>query len=112
MIDASQPGEPESAGEEFGGKWIAWDEENLHIVASGATTEEAKQHAQFVTFYCFRRRRLLDHPRMRDDFVRITAEKLGEHRGICCGFVAMPDHVHANVWFAAAGNLYGASKAR
>jgi hypothetical protein len=34
-----------AVGEEFGGKWIAWDDENLHIVASGATAEEAKQHA-------------------------------------------------------------------
>jgi hypothetical protein len=45
MIDASQEREPESVGEEFGGKWIAWDEENLHIGASGATAEEAKRHA-------------------------------------------------------------------
>jgi hypothetical protein len=45
MIDASRQREPDSVGEEFGGRWIAWDEENLHIVASGATAEEAKQHA-------------------------------------------------------------------
>jgi putative transposase len=66
---------------------------------------DAERHAQFVTFSCFRRRRLLDHPRTRDDFVRITAEKLGEHDGICCGFVVMPNHVHAIVWFDAVGAL-------
>ena len=66
---------------------------------------DAEHHAQFVTFTCSRRRRLLDHPRVRDEFVKITSEKLGEHRGICCGFVVMPDHVHAIVWFDAAGAL-------
>lgn len=45
MIDATKQREPENVGEEFGGKWIAWDEHNLHIVASGATADEAKQHA-------------------------------------------------------------------
>ena len=66
---------------------------------------DAEHHAQFVTFSCFRRRRLLDHPRVRDGFVEITAEKLREHRGICCGFVVMPNHVHAILWFAVAGSL-------
>jgi putative transposase len=66
---------------------------------------DSERHAQFVTYSCFRRRRLLDHPRMREEFVKITSEKLREHRGICCGFVVMPDHVHAIVWFAAAGAL-------
>ena len=42
---------------------------------------------------------------MRDDFVAITAEKLREHRGVCCGFVVMPNHVHAIVWFGEPGSL-------
>ena len=66
---------------------------------------DAEHHAQFVTFSCFRRRRLLDHPHVRDEFVKITAEKLAEHQGTCSGFVVMPDHVHAIVWFAAIGAL-------
>jgi putative transposase len=66
---------------------------------------DTERHAQFVTFSTFRRRRLLDHPGMRDNFVSITAEKLREHRGICSGFVVMPDHVHAIVWFGAVGAL-------
>jgi putative transposase len=66
---------------------------------------DAEHHAQFVTFSCYRRRRLPDHPKLRDDFIVITVEKLREHRGICSGFVVMPDHVHAIVWFAAAGSL-------
>jgi putative transposase len=66
---------------------------------------DTENHAQFVTFSCFRRRRLLDHPQVRDDFVEITAEKLGKDQGVCCGFVVMPDHVHAIVWFGAEGAL-------
>jgi putative transposase len=66
---------------------------------------DAEQHAQFVTFSCYRRRRLLDHAGVRDNFVTITAEKLREHHGICSGFVVMPDHVHAIVWFDAVGAL-------
>jgi len=66
---------------------------------------DAEHHAQFVTFSCYRRRKLLDHPRVRDEFVGITAEKLAEHHGICSGFVVMPDHVYAIVWFAEAGAL-------
>ena len=73
---------------------------------------DAEHHAQFVTFSYFRRRRLLDHPRVRDDFVKITSEKLHEHQGICCGFVVMPDHVHAIVWFGAAGKLEQLTKMR
>jgi hypothetical protein len=45
MIEASQHPEPEVVGEEYGGKWIAWDVENLHIIACGATAEQAKKNA-------------------------------------------------------------------
>jgi putative transposase len=66
---------------------------------------DAEHHAQFVTFSCFRRRRLLDHSGLRDDFVTITAEKLREHQGICSGFAVMPNHIHAILWFDAIGSL-------
>ena len=75
----------------------------MHI--SNRRIFDAEHHAQFVTFSCFRRRQLLDHPRLRDDFVAITAEKLREHEGICNGFVLMPNHVHAILWFDAVGSL-------
>jgi hypothetical protein len=45
MVKAWQHSEPEIVGEQYGGKWIAWDGENLHIIASGATAEQAKQDA-------------------------------------------------------------------
>ena len=56
-------------------------------------------HAQFVTFSCFHRRRLLDHPQLRDMFVATLAEKLNASKSSCCGYVVMPDHVHVILWF-------------
>jgi len=62
-------------------------------------------HAQFVTFSCYRRRRLLDHPRARQVVISLLATELAVHDGACCGFVVMPDHVHAIVWFRENGRL-------
>ncbi len=56
-------------------------------------------HAQFVTFSCYHRRRLLDHARARQVVISLLATELTTHEGTCCGFVVMPDHVHAIVWF-------------
>lgn len=62
-------------------------------------------HAQFVTFSCYRRRRLLDHARSRQVVLSLLASELATHQGLCCGFVIMPDHVHAIVWFPRPGQL-------
>ena len=62
-------------------------------------------HAQFVTFSCYRRRRLLDHARARQVVISLLATELATHEGTCCGFVVMPDHVHAIVWFHEPGRL-------
>jgi len=64
-------------------------------------------NAQFVTFSCYWRRRLVDHPRCRQIVMGVMADKLAKRDGICCGFVSMPDHVHAIVWFPAPGCLSG-----
>ena len=37
---------------------------------------------------------------MRDELVTLMSAKLADYAGICSGFVIMPDHVHAIVWFA------------
>jgi len=60
---------------------------------------DEERHAQFVTFSCYRRRRLLDHARARQIVMSVLAEELVKRGGGCCGFVVMPDHVHATVWF-------------
>ena len=62
-------------------------------------------HAQFVTFSCYRRRRLLDHPRARQVVMGVLTDELQKREGICRGFVVMPDHVHAIVWFPEVGCL-------
>jgi hypothetical protein len=36
---------PDTVSEQYGGKWVAWDEDDQHIVATGRTYEEAKQSA-------------------------------------------------------------------
>jgi len=64
-----------------------------------------ERHAQFVTFSCYGRRRLLDHPRARQIVVAVLAEELAKRQGVCCGFVVMPNHVHAMIWLPQVGDL-------
>jgi hypothetical protein len=37
--------EPEAVGAQYGGKWIAWDDDAVKIVASGDTLEEVREQA-------------------------------------------------------------------
>lgn len=62
-------------------------------------------YAQFITFSCYRRRRLLDCEPLRDTLIASLTEKLKEEQGICSGYVIMPDHVHLIVWLEATGSL-------
>jgi len=62
-------------------------------------------HAQFVTFSCYRRRRLLDHPQTGQIVIALLASELETRSGVCSGFVIMPDHVHAIVWLPEPGQL-------
>ena len=68
-------------------------------------------HAQFITFSCYRRRRLLDHPHSRQVVMALLTEELKKHGGVCCGFVVMPDHVHAILWFPEPGRLSSLTQA-
>ena len=58
-----------------------------------------ERHAQFVTFSCYRRRRLLDHDRCKRIVLGVLNSQLAIQNGICIGFVVMPNHVHALIWF-------------
>ena len=62
-------------------------------------------HAHFVTFSCYKRRRLLDSPRAARIVLGVLASQLAKQSGVCIGFVIMPDHVHAVLWFLADGQL-------
>jgi putative transposase len=56
-------------------------------------------HYYFVTFSCYRRRRLLDEDRAKRIVIHFLASQLVNQQGECTGFVIMPDHVHALVRF-------------
>jgi len=60
---------------------------------------DAEKHIHFVTFSCYRRRRLLDSDRAKRIVIGHLGSKLAQRNGLCLGFVIMPDHVHAMVWF-------------
>ena len=62
-------------------------------------------HAHFVTFSCYKRRRLLDDDRAKRIVVHFLAAQLRNQNGCCHGFVVMPEHVHALVWFPEAGRI-------
>lgn len=62
-------------------------------------------HAHFVTFSCYRRRRLLDHDRAKRVVLGVLNSQLGRQDGRCVGFVVMPDHVHAVVRFPEPGQI-------
>jgi putative transposase len=66
---------------------------------------DSEGHAQFVTSGCFHRRRLLDHPVMRNVLVDCFVEKIAAYQALCCGYVVMPDHLHFIIWFNEDGDL-------
>ncbi|MGD9632605.1 MAG: transposase [Pirellulales bacterium] len=57
-------------------------------------------YAHFVTFACDRRRRLLDLDQPKRIVLGVLDEEIKRFAAKCIGFVVMPDHVHALVWFS------------
>jgi putative transposase len=62
-------------------------------------------HAHYVTFSCYRRRRLLDHDGAKRVVLGVLNSQLLGRKARCVGFVVMPNHVHAIVWFPQPGQL-------
>ena len=62
-------------------------------------------HAYFLTFSCHHRRRLLDTDAAKGMVISVMSSQLMKRKGVCLGFVIMPDHVHAVVWFPASDQL-------
>src|SRR5262245_13989746 len=56
-------------------------------------------HAQFITFSCYKRRKLLDTDHAKRIVIGTLGSQLAKHDGLCIGFVIMPEHVHCLVWF-------------
>jgi REP element-mobilizing transposase RayT len=48
----------------------------------------------FVTFSCYQRQPLLDHPRLCDLFLEILERVRRRYRLVVLGYVIMPEHVH------------------
>ena len=71
---------------------------------------DRERHAHFVTFSCYKRRRLLDHDRAKRIVLGALNAQLRRLQGLCVGFVVMPNHVHAILWFAEPGELIEAMK--
>ena len=62
-------------------------------------------HVHFVTFSCFKRRKLLDHDRAKKVVMGVLASQIHKQEATCVGFVVMPEHVHGLVWFRRPGQL-------
>lgn len=55
--------------------------------------------AHFVTFACHRRRKALEEDQPKRIVLGVLAQQLRRQDATCVGFVVMPEHVHAVVWF-------------
>jgi putative transposase len=69
------------------------------------TKYELPEHAYFLTFSCYKKRRLLDEDRCKRVVIQSTLEQLQKRNGQCLGFVIMPDHIHAIIRFTEDGQL-------
>ena len=64
-------------------------------------------YSHFVTFSCYKRRQLLTLETPKRIVLGTLKNSLYSRRAKCVGFVIMPDHVHAIVWFPEPGHLSG-----
>lgn len=66
---------------------------------SQQNTSDISGHAFYVTSLCHQRRRLLEDDKTRKIVIGVLGSQLAKQKGKCAGFVVMPNHVHAIVWF-------------
>ncbi len=69
------------------------------------TIHDEEGCVHFITFSCYRKRPFLDDDAAKFIVIRVLASQLPKQDGRCAGFVVMPDHVHALVWFTEPGQL-------
>ncbi len=60
---------------------------------------DEEKHIHFVTFSCYKRRKYLQPDQAKRIVIGHLGSRLNQEEGLCQGFVVMPDHVHAVVWF-------------
>ena len=56
-------------------------------------------YAHYVTFSCYKRRKLLKPDTCTRIVLGCLAAQLRRQNAVCAGFCIMPDHVHAIIWF-------------
>jgi putative transposase len=69
------------------------------------TIVDGQKYVHFVTFSCYRRRRLLDLDHPKKILLGVLNHQLEQMNAKCAGFVVMPDHVHALIWLPESGQL-------
>ncbi|HEY0980902.1 MULTISPECIES: REP-associated tyrosine transposase [unclassified Schlesneria] len=74
-------------------------------MATERTSIDDALYIHFVTFSVDRRRRLLDHEHPKRIVLGVLGKLLTDTGSRCVGFVLMPDHVHALLWFPVTGQL-------
>jgi putative transposase len=62
-------------------------------------------HCHFITFSVQHRRRLLDHDHPKRIAFGVLNFVLQKHAAKCVGFVLMPEHIHALIWFPETSQL-------
>ena len=67
--------------------------------------DDPQLYTHFVTFSCYRKRRLLDNDQSRRIVLGVLNSQLDKQQARLVGFVLMPDHVHALIWFPVTGQL-------
>lgn len=68
-------------------------------------TIDGQLYSHFITFSVERRRRLLDMDHPKQIVLGVLNHQLESFQARCVGFVLMPNHVHALIWFSATGQL-------
>jgi putative transposase len=64
-------------------------------------------YLHFNTFSVYRGRKLLDHDQPKRILLGVLNEEQKVRQAKCVGFVVMPEHVHAIIWFPVVGQLSG-----
>ena len=62
-------------------------------------------YAHFITCSCYRRRQTLEEDQPKRILLGVFNQQLVRRNASCVGFVIMPEHVHAVVWFPQPGQL-------
>ncbi len=56
-------------------------------------------YVHFITFSCYHRRRILEYDQANRVVLACLNKNLKQHLAKCLGFVLMPNHIHAMIWF-------------